>query len=307
MGYADGVELSIGPGGSGLGASRLAGNDRPLSASYSVRNSPTILNSGYIGVINGTQVFDPSGSPLNWHINRRSLEAQAFGPLANPPHMRGKGSFDATTVADTLVKRLKAIAEYVTLFDGVFGGGQSAITKDNIGKAIAAYERSLVTKNSPYDRYVAGQTDALTDLQKQGLIIFFGEGNCANCHSGPMFSDFTLYNLGVKYHPIVSPKDKGALAQNLFRTPTLRNVSLTAPYMHNGTIGTLREVVDFYNKGVSENDSISRAQMSVKVQPLHLSEKEKEALVAFLEALTDNDFDKKIPAKVPSGLKVGGN
>jgi cytochrome c peroxidase len=303
LGYADGLDLSIGPGGTGLGTNRVGAAGRPRT----MRNSLTLINNAYTGLANASQALDVSTTPQTWAIVRRSQEAQTFGAMGNPTVMRGNG-YTAAAMFDSLTKRLKSIDEYVTLFDNAFGGGASSITQENLGKALAVFQRSLVSNNSPYDRYAKGQLDALTEQQKAGLLLFFGKANCSNCHGGPMFSDYGLYNLGIKDHSLVNPKDKGSTAQErLFRTPQLRNVALTAPYMHNGTIATLKEVIKFYNKGVSENDSVSQDQMSIKIQPLDLSDKEEEDLVAFMEALTDQSYDQTIPERVPSGYKVGGN
>jgi cytochrome c peroxidase len=246
-------------------------------------------------------------APLNWHINRRSLEAQAFGPLVSQPHMRGNADYNAGTVGEVLTNRIKAIQDYVALFDQAFNtSGGNGVTKDNIGKAIANFERSIVSKNSPYDQYVQGQRDALTINQKKGLLLFYGKANCASCHAGPMFSDFGLYSLGIKHNDKVATPDKGNSENKyLFRTPSLRNVTLTAPFMHNGTIGTLKEVVAFYNQGVSQNPDILPGDIAIR--PLGLSETEIDDITAFLHALTDDAIDKTIPASVPSGLPVGGS
>lgn len=305
LAYGDAIDVSIGPGGTGLGTGRIPGNDRPLSATLSIRNSTSIINAAYVGLTDASEVVDVNNAPLNWHVNRRSLEAQAFGPLASVPHMKGKATYDATSIGDSLVKRVKVIAEYVALFDQAFNKTNGvAVTKDNIGKAIANFERSVISNNSSYDKYVKGQKDAITDQQKRGLLLFFGKANCASCHKGPMFSDFGLYNLGIKHNTKLTAPDKGNSEKYLFRTPSLRNVALTAPYMHSGMTNTLKAVVEFYNKGESENPEINSADIAIK--PLNLSETEMDDLVAFLEALTDDTFDKKIPASVPSGLKVGG-
>jgi cytochrome c peroxidase len=306
LGYGDAIDLSIGPGGIGLGVDRIDASNGRIPRS--IRNSTTVLNSAYVGLLNAGQQLNPGNAPMTWAIIRRPLEAQTFGALGNKAHMRGDGNYEPPVAPDSLAKRLRAIEEYVTLFDKAFTGGAASVNRENIGKAIAAFERSLVSDNSPYDQYAKGNVAALSDKQKEGLLLFYGKANCSTCHGGPMFSDYSLYNLGIADHALLPEPDLGNNKERLFRTPSLRNVSLTAPYMHNGTIATLREVVEFYNRALPDNPNVSAQQMSIKIKPLNLDDEEIDAVVAFLEALTDNEtFDKTIPQSVPSGLKVGGN
>lgn len=304
LGYADAIDLSIGSGGRGLGSNRVRAADKRIP--LAIRNSSTVVNTGYNGLTNYSQDLDELFPPMTWAVIYRPLEAQTFGALGNRAHMRGD-AYSTELSADSLVVRLRKIQEYVNLFDRAFGGGMNAVKRENIGKAIAQFERSLVSRNSAYDRYAMGEKDALTDQQKRGLVLFFGKANCANCHLGPMFSDFSLYNLGINSNSkLALDADLGNSGKNLYRTPSLRNVVLTAPYMHNGTISSLRDVVEYYNKGVSENPAIPTNQISDKIKPLHLSNDESEAIVAFLHALTDDSYDKTILTDVPSGFKSGG-
>jgi cytochrome c peroxidase len=302
IGYSDGISLSVGPGGQGLSGNRVAGAGRPIA----IRNSTSIVNGGYVGLANSTQNLDVHNAPMTWTIVRRSLEAQTFGALGNSTHMKGNGNYEPLMAPDSIAARLKKIPTYVALFSQAFGGGASSVTRENLGKAIATFERTLVSKNSAYDQYVTGDLDALTSQQKEGLVLYFGKANCSTCHGGPMFSDYSLYNLGIQDNPLLPIPDLGNNNLRLFRTPSLRNAALTAPYMHNGTIATLRDVIDFYNKGKSENPEVPASDLSVKIKPLRLSEHEITALVAFLEALTDESYDQEIPESVPSGLRVGG-
>jgi cytochrome c peroxidase len=305
-GYSEPLDLSIGPGGKGFGANRVPGTGRPRA----IRNSSTIVNSAFTGLANASQQLDVLIAPQTWAIIRRSLEAQTFGALGNNTHMRGVPTpmYEAGAAPDSLAKRLKSIAEYVTLFDRAFPptGNASSVTRDNLGKAVAAFERSIISNNSPYDQYVKGNQNALTEQQKRGLLLYHGKANCSNCHSGPMFSDYNLYNLGIKDNPLISTLDLGSNSERIFRTPSLRNVALTSPYMHNGTISTLRQVIEFYNIGLPENPNVSQTDLSMKIKPLHLTSDEIDDLLAFLNSLTDDSYDKEIPLSVPSGLKVGG-
>jgi hypothetical protein len=137
---------------------------------------------------------------------------------------------------------------------GVYGD-DSTINAAQLAGAIAAFERTLVTRGSAFDRYLAGEPDALTPAQRRGLDAFT-RANCTACHRGPMLSDFRLHALGVKESPLLKTPDAGN-GRYQFRTPSLRNVALTAPYMHNGTFKTLAEVVAFYDRGVSENPNVA--------------------------------------------------
>jgi cytochrome c peroxidase len=221
--------------------------------------------------------------------------------------MRGEGCPEEE-IFDTIIVRLAAIPEYVAAFNWAFSGGASAVTRANYAKAIATFERTIVTNNSPYDRYLKGNLNALTDQQKEGLLLFNGKAACNNCHTGPMLSDFNFHAMGVPdnpSHPAGTDKGKDNLYK--FRTPTLRNVGITGPYMHNGMLSTLKEVVEFMNEGVSKNGYVLSGMMDPDMVPLGLTPTEVDAVVAFLESLTDTDFDRTVPQAVFSGLEVGGN
>jgi cytochrome c peroxidase len=168
-----------------------------------------------------------------------------------------------------------------------------------IAQAIAAYERTVVTGDSPYDRYLAGDKSAMSEAQLRGMGTFFGRGRCVICHSGFNFTDEKFHNLGVGMN-LEKPDlgrfvvtnvegDKGA-----FKTPTLRNIVLTAPYMHDGSEGTLEEVVEFYDRGGNRNPWLSK-----DIQPLGLSPSEKRDLVAFMEALTGPVANADPPKTLP--------
>ncbi|NOY48055.1 MAG: cytochrome-c peroxidase, partial [Chlorobi bacterium] len=253
------------------------------------------------------ETFDPMDSPNFWDGRTSSFEAQSSGPPGSRSEMRGDAYLVEFTF-DSIVNRLRNIDEYVTLFGNAFNGGIETVTEENFNKAISVFERSIVAINSPYDQYILGDLTALTEQEKHGLLLFNGKANCADCHKGPAFNDGSFHKLGIPENmaspnSIVAGGDKGKDDEYLFKTPTLRNISLTAPYMHNGMLTTLEDVVNFKNNGVSENPNIDQSELL----PLGLSQAEKDALVAFLVALTDNDFDKTVPASVPSGLSVGGN
>jgi cytochrome c peroxidase len=287
------------------------------------RNSPTILNVGFNGLdgnrrrrqqFDGTVAsVDQMNAPMFWDNRMRSLELQALEPIKAFEEMRGR-AYPETAALDTVEARLQAIPEYVTLFERAFGPG-APVTSPRIGQAIAAFERTLVAMNSPFDRFRAGDASALTAQQQRGMAEFDSAG-CDRCHDGVMFSDFDLHAEGVAEHPLLMTPDTGA-GRFRFRTPSLRNVALTAPYMHNGTLATLQDVLRFYDKGRSENPNVSNAGRRQESNGLarldrrfrrvdNMSEAEMQNIIAFLEALTDSDFDRTVPARVPSGLPPGG-
>ncbi len=228
------------------------------------RNSPTVLNAAYF-------------PKLFWDGRASSLEEQAIGPLGNPVEM-------ANPDYNALVGRLRKIRYYRVAFYKVYGG---AVSLDRIAQSLSAFERTLVTPDSPYDRYLMGDVNALNDAQKRGLAIFKGKGRCAVCHNGPLLSDLSYHNLGVpqvgplavdvgRYAVTHNPEDKGR-----FRTAGLRNIALTAPYMHDGVFRTLRDVVDFYDKGGGS----SPYPKDPLIVPLHLTDQEKSDLISFLKSL----------------------
>lgn len=301
-GYTDGLDLSIGVGGKGLSTNRIEGAAGRIPIVG--RNAPTVINAAYNGLLNLGQHYNPLLAPMFWDGRAKSLESQSLGPPTSYNEMRGSGYSQSLTY-DSIVARLKNIPGYVSLFNNAFPGEPNSISKENLGKAIAAFERTIVSKNSPYDRYVKGDLSALTENQKIGLMLFYGKANCATCHSGPAFSDYNYYNLGIENNGKLTSPDNGLDEKHLFRTPTLRNVTLTSPFMHNGVHATLEEVMDYYNHGIAKNTDIS--SIDPKIKPLHLSSEEMNSIIAFMGSLTDDGYDKTIPDSVPSGLKPGGN
>ena len=231
------------------------------------RNSTSLWNAGY----EDFPSWDGSMASLEQHSGRALTRF-----VENIPAMIG---------------RLNAVPEYRQRFQKVFGDEQ--VTFTNVIRALAAFERTILSWNSPHDR------DALSKEARQGKEVFFGKGGCAACHTAPLFTDNAFHVLGV---PQVGPKaeDLGRLAvtgderdRGAFRTPTVRNVKLTAPYMHDGVFNTLEEVVAFYDAGGGNVPG-----KSPLMRPLNLTEKERRALVAYLEALTDPGPPIR-PPKVP--------
>jgi cytochrome c peroxidase len=253
--FSDGQPLAKGVGGQ-LGA----------------RNSPTVLNAAY-----STFQF--------WDGRAASLEKQAGGPIADPKEMN--------LPHDVCVAKLNSDQEYRDQFAKVFGSGQ--ITMDKVEKAVASFERTLLSGNSPFDRYqYGGDRTALSAEAIRGLAIFTDKnrGNCATCHTigekYALFTDGKFHNLGAGMNSSGELTDLGRYVQTgleadrgSFRTPSLRNVAKTAPYMHDGSLRTLKDVVDFYVGGGNSNP-----QMDPEIKPLKLSAQDRSDLVIFLEALT---------------------
>ncbi len=267
------------------------------------RNSQTVLNSAYY-------------NKLFWEGNVTSLEAQA--PSAAEGAVAGNGD------RSLMEMRLRFIPDYVARFKKVFGTEWPRMTHAYM--AIAAFQRTLVSdpKQVPFDRYMAGDKKALSTPQLRGMALFNGKAGCLACHNGPLGSDQRFYALGVPENKVVLSEplyqithrweqyqkgvhektyreaaiDKGLYYQTKnpkdigkFRTPSVRELKYTAPYMHNGTLATLSDVVEFYNRGGG-----AAANKSPRVRALGLTEQEKKDLVAFLEALSS---DKPLEVDAP--------
>lgn len=300
FGYTDGLELPIGVGGEGQGSNR---HFRPEGThSLTKRNAPTLLNVAFNG-INQQAVYNPATAPMFFDLRAKSLEAQSLLPIAAFEEMRGTVFTEANAI-DSVLARLRAIPQYQELFQMIFGGSNS-ITAQNLGRVMAAYERTLLANNAPYDRYQRGDPSAMTESQKRGMVLFIQNG-CATCHNGPMFSDYKTHILGVADNEKLGYSDKGKDDTYAFRTPTLRNIALTAPYMHNGKQGSLAGVLQFYDRvkaGDQLNTSVPVSRLDSLLRPGVTRNND---LIDFLNALTDNSFDKSVPIRVPSGLAVGG-
>ncbi len=300
--YADGLFASLGTGASGLGPERQGG-------ARTTRNSPTVVNTVFNGVTIESDAVQ-SEAPMFWDNRHQSLEAQAEQPLTSAVEMRGETIAEAD-VMPLLLQRLNTIPEYRVLFADAFNQDEvNAINRERLLSALAIFQRSLVSNNSAFDQFMRGDQTALNTLQQRGLKNFIDIG-CVACHSGPMFSDYQLHVLGTADN-INNPNgvDSGADQSFSFRTPSLRNLANTAPYTHSGSRETLRDVLSFYvalSRGVSHNSQVAPADIATQARALGRVDSATESLLAFLDALNDADFDREIPAVVPSGLPVGGN
>lgn len=232
-----------------------------INGDAGARNSPTIINSGYY-----TSNF--------WDGRAKSLEEQALGPIQNPNEMNQD--------INALLEELKAIEGYQIAFAAAFSDG---ITIDNIAKALAAFERQIVVTDTRYDQFMEGNIDALTQQEYRGLDLFAGKAMCSTCHNGPNLTDNNFYNVGLE------SEDEGLYAltkkagdMGKFRTSGLYGITHTAPYMHDGSIATLEEVIDYYDKGGDEHRNKS-FYLKNFMSPLGLSDSEKADLLAFLKVL----------------------
>ena len=189
-----------------------------------------------------------------------------------------------------IAKKLSAMPKYKDSFETAYPG--EGVTKDTIAKAIASYERTIVSTESPFDHWIKGDEKAVSESVKQGFKLFEGKGQCSKCHQGFNFTDNGFHNIGLKGN-----QDAGRFAKvpirvlkGAFKTPTLRDIELTAPYMHNGMYQTLEEVVDHYNRGGD-----SKENLDPNMKPLQLTKQEKIALVAFLKSLTGKAMEITVP------------
>ncbi len=324
LAFADGRQFSVGAGGRGLGPGRVASvsSITGLPIGLEPRNAQTILNAAF----NADAAGSPSHMGLQfWDGRAGGLEEQARIPITSRTEMAGD-AYPAELARDSVVARLRGVAEYVTLFRQAFPAeaedlpAEAVVTMDTYGRAIAAYERELVTRNSAFDRYARGEDGALTARQKLGLELFFTDARCSACHGGPMFSDFVFHVLGVPQEgdgkDVVPGDDTGREEHTrnpadryAFRTPTLRNVELTGPYMHDGAFTTLEDVVRFYDQGARpRHPAVGDAHVDPFVRdPIGLTDAEVLAIVDFMKSLTDpgTALDPTlltVPDSVPSGL-----
>lgn len=304
FGFAESLEISIGANGRGTGSRRTFNS--PNDIPFVKRNSQTVLNAAFNG-LTLTNSVDPTNAPMFWDIRVKSLEKQSLEPIKALEEMRGH-RYTQEAALDSVVNRLKKIGEYQRLFKEAFPM-ESPITAENMAKAIAAYERTLVGGNSRFDQYMRGDRDALSINEIDGMQVFLKSG-CAKCHNGPMLSDYKVHALGVPDNEKLTQSDAGVDNQYKFRTPSLRNLRYTAPYMHSGTLKTLEQVLEFYEDLAGDkirNPHVKKTQLDPIVDALKVDFKDISLIVEFLNTLNDDQFDRTLPKRVPSGLSVGGN
>ncbi len=271
FGWADGRPVSIGSDGIGLGPNRGG----TLLTEF---HSPTIINTAFtgMGLVIPTEHFSSGG--FFWDLRVDTLEAQALQPLLSDIEMRGF-NVPQSEIMNDIVMRLQSIPEYVSLFDDAFDDAD-AINETNILRAVATFERKIIATNSKFDQFLNGDPDVFTEQEIIGLNKFI-DGGCARCHSGPMLSDNLIH------------ADDIVIGNQAVRTPTLRNIGFTAPYMHDGSHTTLRAAIAAYE----ERDDLQ----------VTLDESDFGDIERFLRTLDANQFYRDIPTSVPSGLPVGGD
>jgi cytochrome c peroxidase len=223
--------------------------------------SPTLLNVAWI-------------PKLGWDGHFRDLESVAMGPITGQSNMN--------LSEDELIGRLSAIPGYVTAFDGAFGKG--GVTRDRVEQALATFERSIVSTGAPFDHWLNGDENAMSAAAKRGFALFNGKANCAACHTGWAFTDAGFHDIGVAKDDDLG---RGRLflnsvkLQHAFKTPTLRDVTRRSPYMHDGSVATLADVIELYDRG-----GIDRPSRDNDIRPLNLQDGEKADLIAFLNTLS---------------------
>ena len=234
------------------------------------RRTPTILNLAW-------------SDSMFWDGRAGSLEEQALGPV--------KAAGEMNLPLEVLVEKIGSVPGYRHMFEKAYPG--EGVSESSIAKAIAAFERTVVSAPSPFDRWVDGDVNAISESAKRGFAVFNGDARCAQCHSGWRFTDDSFHDIGVTGNDL----GRGALLKDLevmqfaFKTPTLRNVEHRAPYMHNGSEATLEEVVELYDRG----GDIRRPSLSPEIKPLNLTAQQKQDLVAFMRTLTSKDKPVEIP------------
>ncbi len=295
--YTDGLVQSVGVGGSGRGIDRQAGH-----TGFVRRNSQGLTNTGWNG-IDEVGLFNPETAPMFWDSRVNSLALQALEPIRDLQEMRGE-QFTREQIDQEIETRLNNIEAYRNLFATSFGNG--AVTLEHAGIAMAEFQKTLSANNAPYDRWMRGEADAMTAGQVSAMQEFVIAG-CADCHSGPMFSDFELHVLGAAEHGVRDEPDSGD-GNFAFRTPTLRQLDFTAPYFHNGQFATLSSAINFYDeRRSSANPNVASSALDADLLDIPEMDEGRGAFIQnFLDALNDSNFDRTIPQSVPSGLQPGG-
>lgn len=285
--FADGLPVSTG-----------------IDGQQGARNAPTIINRAF-----SREQF--------WDGRAKSLEEQSKGPLINPVEMGMPGH-------DFVVKKVRKIRGYRHWFKRVFGRD---VNIDDLAKAIAAFERTVVSGSSRFDEYMAGNQRALSESEKRGLALFEGKARCTQCHAGPNFTDEKYHNLGVDWDGALIDLGRYKVTENkqdigAFKTPTLREITHTTPYMHNGAFATLEEVVEFYNNGGIANPFLDvemrrpertleqildfyekgkqaeagkKRGWQIELTRLNLTGQERADLVAFLKTLSGQGWQHILP------------
>ncbi|NNF06477.1 MAG: hypothetical protein HKN21_06930, partial [Candidatus Eisenbacteria bacterium] len=352
--FADGRRTSAGVGTASNEDNTVGPDRRPVGPSLVdgdkvgtlFRNAPTLMNTAY----NGRFSHEPTTESLQFLDGRidLGLEVQALDPLVRVHEMAGHAyGFDKNgntlavdAIYDSVAARVRDLPRYFPYFANAYPGeieSPSDIHINHITKALAAFERELITPNSRYDQFVTGTQTAFTAQEKKGFQLFFGKAQCGTCHYGPMLSDYSFHVQGVaeRYEPELARGfdgnggDLGRYHANpseladqkyAFRTLSLRNIEQTAPYFHSGSAATLRDVMEFHNRGgLGENDIATSTLEAAGVSrhpaivPLGLTDAEMESIIAFLKTTTADVQPGPhgtslvtVPERLPSGLLPPG-
>ena len=254
--------------------------------------------AGRLGTRNTPTVMNTSGrTSMFWDGRAETLEDQAIFPIENPVEMD-------LPIAQAL-QRLNDDPHYAEAFRVAYGGPATA---RSLGRALAAYQKTLDTTDSPYDRYAHGDENAIGDSAKRGRLLFIGKAKCAECHSGEDFTSDRFRNIGLFNHGSLADRGRGAITgeagdDGQFKVPSLRNVAVTAPYMHNGMFASLREVIEYYNDPDKVVPDAHGRDASMPGK-LGLSKNEIDDLENFLAALTDDRFADRVAAKAAAGKEA---
>jgi cytochrome c peroxidase len=218
-----------------------------------------------------------------WDGRAESLEEQVLAPIQADGEMH--------LPLPEAVHRLNFIEEYMPLFSAAFPNEKTPITQENISKALAIFVRTIISTEAPFDRWIKGDAAALSPSAQRGFVLFNGKANCSACHSGWRLSDGSFRDIGLNDNDIGRGKWLPLPdMQHAFKTVGLRNIARRSPYMHNGSVPTLMDVIDHYDHGF-----VKRESLSDKIKPLHLSDGEKKDLVEFLKSLTSPDEPVTVP------------
>jgi cytochrome c peroxidase len=245
FGWGDGLAVGVGHGMQKLG-----------------RHSPTVINAAWGGI-------------FMWDGRLATLEEQALGPIQSPGEMN--------MPLELLMKRLESIPEYKPMFVRVFP--EEGMTAKTLAKAVATYERTVVSERAPFDAWIEGDQKAISEESKRGFAVFNGKAQCAACHEGWNFTNDGFQDIGLPGDDIGRGKFVPGVIkmEYAFKTPGLREIARRTPYMHDGSLATLEQVVEHYNHG-----GVDRPSRSDLMRPLGLTAQEKTDLVAFLKSLTSN-------------------
>ena len=261
MGFTDGRATSMG-----------------TQAQVGGRSAPSVINLAY------------AQGGVFWDGRAASLEEQAVGPIAKPIEM--------SNTHENVVARLNTIPGYREQFEHVFDSPE--VTIENVGKAIATFERTIISGNAPWDRFIKGDEGALLEEARRGLDLFESKANCIRCHAGFNLTDNQFKNIGVgfdgpdpdlgRYEFTGTEGDQGR-----FKTPTLRALRYTAPYMHDGSEQTLEDVIEYYDRGGNPNPYLDE-----EMKPLELTEQEKADLLALMYAFDGEGWMVTAPIQLPA-------